>query len=91
VLDWTADFDQTEGEMLTVQDDGLIIIRRADYLHRCGSREQHGFRLMTDGDILAQIQPEAYRDINDAKEIADWISVQLGFIRPPSSWPASEK
>lgn len=67
--------------MLDVRDDGLVIIRRCDYLYRGGNRDREAERRMGDGDILAQIPPSAWKDIRDAREICDYIRRRIRWDR----------
>ncbi len=53
--------------LIDVTPDGYVLIHRCDYPHRDRSH-------MGDGDILARIPPDAYKDIADAKEIIEWLN-----------------
>jgi hypothetical protein len=62
---------------INIDDEGYIYISRCDYLYRDGECNKKDERRMGDGCIIGRINPEAYKDIRDAKEIVNWIDTQL--------------
>jgi hypothetical protein len=63
--------------MIKMLGDGMVVIHRGDYLRRDGMKDVGAARRMGDGDIVLRINPEAHRDIADAREIIDWINDRL--------------
>jgi hypothetical protein len=59
--------------VLEITESGYFILRRADYIQR-----NERSRISSDGDIiLGKIDPQAYIDNADAKEIIAWINANL--------------
>lgn len=63
--------------MITISQDGFVYIHRCDYPFRLASSGADRGHDMGDGDIVAHINPYAFKDIADAREIAEWINGQL--------------
>lgn len=57
--------------MITIREDGLVLIHRATF--KAISKDEK----MSDGDIIAKIRPDAYKDIEDARMIVDFINMLL--------------
>jgi hypothetical protein len=63
--------------MIAMIRNGMVVIHRCDYLRRDGAKDEDAARRMGDGDIVLRINPEAYKDIADAREIIEWIRKRL--------------
>lgn len=64
--------------MISIDNEGYIYISRCDYLYRDGKCNKKDEKRMGDGDIvIGRINPEAYKDIKDAKEIIEYIRNKL--------------
>jgi hypothetical protein len=63
--------------MFAMLDNGYFVIRRSNYLYRDGLKDVEAELRIGDGDIVARIDPAAWKDIEAAREIFDWVNDQL--------------
>lgn len=56
---------------MTIQGN-FLLIHRCSYLYRDGELDEEAYKEMGDGDIVARIQPDAWKDIRDVHKILQY-------------------